>query len=211
MKIGCDACSAAEAAVLCCADEAALCRRCDAAVHSANRLAGKHHRLALLLPSSAAAGDHHAPTCDICQEKTGYFFCLDDRALLCRSCDLAVHTATTPHAAAHRRFLITGVRIGDSVANAAADVIASPSISISSNIAGPASISNRHAVTVAAAGGNIGHRSPPAMFRQDDGVAPPPEQQQWPWSDVFADDGGDMEQQCCYTGISEPHSSSLTG
>jgi hypothetical protein len=31
MKIGCDACGQAEAAVLCCADEAALCRRCDAA------------------------------------------------------------------------------------------------------------------------------------------------------------------------------------
>ncbi|KAG8051199.1 hypothetical protein GUJ93_ZPchr0009g2236 [Zizania palustris] len=42
MKIGCDACGQAEAAVLCCADDAALCRRCDAAVHSANRLAGKH-------------------------------------------------------------------------------------------------------------------------------------------------------------------------
>ena len=54
MKIGCDACGRAEAAVLCCADEAALCRRCDAAVHSANRLAGRHSRVALL--SSTAGG-----------------------------------------------------------------------------------------------------------------------------------------------------------
>jgi hypothetical protein len=79
MKIVCDACGRAEAAVLCCADEAALCRRCDAAVHSANRLASRHSRVELL-PSAATngpspdnlavdggtgAGRH--PTCDICQ------------------------------------------------------------------------------------------------------------------------------------------------
>ena len=87
MKIGCDACERAEAAVLCCADEAALCRSCDAAVHSANKLAARHHRVALL-PSSTAhppsstspiaddgsgsgggGGDGH-PACDICQVRS---------------------------------------------------------------------------------------------------------------------------------------------
>jgi hypothetical protein len=76
MKIGCDACERAEASVLCCADEAALCRSCDAAVHSANKLAGRHHRVALL-PSSTAhpspspivdgSGGGGHPACDICQ------------------------------------------------------------------------------------------------------------------------------------------------
>ena len=71
MKIGCDACGQAEAAVLCFADEAAMCRRCDAAVHSANKLAGRHHRVALLSssPPAACSGDDAEthPACDICQ------------------------------------------------------------------------------------------------------------------------------------------------
>jgi hypothetical protein len=62
MKVLCSACEAAEARLLCCADEAALCARCDRDVHAANRLAGKHHRLPLLPPD-----DVSAPNCDICQ------------------------------------------------------------------------------------------------------------------------------------------------
>nr|CAB3459642.1 unnamed protein product [Digitaria exilis] len=135
MKIGCDACGRAEAAVLCCADEAALCRRCDAAVHSANRLAGRHSRVELLPSSTTGApshsnilvGDGSHPACDICQEKTGYFFCLEDRALLCRPCDVAVHNAGGAHVASHRRFLITGVRVGMDAA--AAGGVVSPSTS----------------------------------------------------------------------------------
>ncbi|RWW37419.1 hypothetical protein BHE74_00057473 [Ensete ventricosum] len=74
MKIQCNACEAAEAAVLCCADEAALCWACDEKVHAANRLAGKHQRVPLLSndgggavagrSSSTASG---VPKCDICQ------------------------------------------------------------------------------------------------------------------------------------------------
>ncbi|KAL6838791.1 hypothetical protein ACP4OV_031505 [Aristida adscensionis] len=107
MKVLCSACEAAEARVLCCADEAALCARCDRDVHAANRLAGKHHRLPLQAPGAVAA----APTCDICQEAHAYFFCVEDRALLCRSCDVAVHTANA-FVSAHRRFLLTGVQVG---------------------------------------------------------------------------------------------------
>ncbi|KAG8093413.1 hypothetical protein GUJ93_ZPchr0012g19612 [Zizania palustris] len=190
MKIGCDACEKAEAAVLCCADEAALCRRCDAAVHSANSLAGKHHRVALLLPSAAGpspAGAHGAdhPACDICQERTGYFFCLEDRAVLCRSCDVAVHATATPHVAAHRRFLITGVRIGGSVVDEACGGVVSPR---SSGIA-PAGYG----------------RSPPpaaaaARFAGGDGIEL---EQQWTWSDVFADDDDGAATEACCTGISE--------
>ncbi|KAG2615785.1 hypothetical protein PVAP13_3NG037300 [Panicum virgatum] len=139
MKVLCSACEAAEASVLCCADDAALCARCDREVHAANRLAGKHQRLPLLAPGGQSAAVA-PPKCDICQvrapslfalemlfvSRTGpepdppplrvqecdaYFFCLEDRALLCRSCDVAVHTANA-FVSAHRRFLLTGVQVG---------------------------------------------------------------------------------------------------
>ncbi|GFS40697.1 light-regulated zinc finger protein 1 [Actinidia rufa] len=105
MKIQCNVCEAAEAKVLCCADEAALCCACDEKVHAANKLAGKHQRVPLSTASSPM------PKCDICQEAVGYFFCLEDRALLCRKCDVAIHTANT-YVSAHRRFLLTGVKVG---------------------------------------------------------------------------------------------------
>ncbi|KAG8067453.1 hypothetical protein GUJ93_ZPchr0005g15883 [Zizania palustris] len=114
MKVLCSACEAAEASVLCCADEAALCARCDREVHAANRLAGKHQRLQLLAPGAASAATPAPPTappkCDICQEGHAYFFCLEDRALLCRSCDVAVHTANA-FVSTHHRFLLTGVQV----------------------------------------------------------------------------------------------------
>ncbi|CAL4896202.1 unnamed protein product [Urochloa decumbens] len=112
MKVLCSACEAAEASVLCCADDAALCASCDREVHAANRLAGKHQRLPLLAPGGqSAAAAVSPPKCDICQECDAYFFCLEDRALLCRSCDVAVHTANA-FVSAHRRFLLTGVQVG---------------------------------------------------------------------------------------------------
>ncbi|KAE9621586.1 hypothetical protein Lal_00032848 [Lupinus albus] len=105
MKIQCNVCEVAEAKVLCCADEAALCWECDEKVHAANKLANKHQRVSLSMSSS------HMPKCDICQEAFGYFFCLEDRALLCRKCDLAIHTANA-YVSGHQRFLLTGVRVG---------------------------------------------------------------------------------------------------
>lgn len=105
MKIQCNVCEAAEANVLCCADEAALCWACDEKVHAANKLASKHQRVPLSTSSS------NMPNCDICQETVGYFFCLEDRALLCRKCDLAIHTANT-FVSGHQRFLLTGVKVG---------------------------------------------------------------------------------------------------
>ncbi|KAL5081424.1 hypothetical protein RYX36_009845 [Vicia faba] len=105
MKIQCNVCEAAEAKVMCCADEAALCWDCDEKVHAANKLASKHQRIPLSSSSS------HMPKCDICQEAFGYFFCLEDRALLCRKCDLAIHTANA-FVSGHQRFLLTGVKVG---------------------------------------------------------------------------------------------------
>lgn len=77
MKVLCSACEAAEASVLCCADDAALCARCDREVHAANRLAGKHQRLPLLAPGAghiAAAAAVSPPKCDICQVRDRSWF-----------------------------------------------------------------------------------------------------------------------------------------
>ncbi|KAI7736688.1 hypothetical protein M8C21_004276 [Ambrosia artemisiifolia] len=105
MKIQCNVCESSEAAVLCCADEAALCWSCDEKVHAANKLASKHQRVPLSTSTS------QMPKCDICQEAAGYFFCLEDRALLCRNCDVAIHTVNSL-VSSHQRFLLTGVKVG---------------------------------------------------------------------------------------------------
>ncbi|KAJ6828612.1 putative B-box zinc finger protein 20 [Iris pallida] len=108
MKIQCDVCSSEEASVFCCADEAALCGSCDRRVHSANKLASRHRRLSLLHPSS------HAPAlCDICQERRGLLFCQDDRAILCRDCDLPIHSKNQL-TAKHNRYLLPGAGISSS-------------------------------------------------------------------------------------------------
>ena len=109
MKVQCDVCAAEAASVFCCADEAALCDACDRRVHRANKLAGKHRRFSLLHPSSSSS-QLPPPLCDICQEKRGFLFCKEDRAILCRECDAATHAASEL-AMRHARFLLTGVRI----------------------------------------------------------------------------------------------------
>lgn len=105
MKVQCDVCGGGEASVFCCADEAALCEACDLRVHRANKLAGKHRRFAL---SSSSPQSH--PVCDICQEKRGFVFCQQDRAILCRDCDGPIHSANEL-TMKHSRFLLTGIRL----------------------------------------------------------------------------------------------------
>ncbi|KAK3144394.1 hypothetical protein QOZ80_4AG0312430 [Eleusine coracana subsp. coracana] len=109
MRIQCDACGAAAASVVCCADEAALCARCDVEIHAANKLAGKHQRLPLAADSSGSAPP--LPRCDVCQERPAFIFCVEDRALLCRDCDEPIHVPGTL-SANHTRFLATGIRVG---------------------------------------------------------------------------------------------------
>ncbi|KAF5479342.1 hypothetical protein F2P56_000174, partial [Juglans regia] len=114
MKIKCDVCEKLEAEVLCCADEAVLCRGCDEKVHAANKLSQKHERVRLVkhpLSSSSSSSSHpQLPPCDVCQERNGYFFCLEDRVLLCKHCDVTTHTGT-PYASPHQRFLIAGLKV----------------------------------------------------------------------------------------------------
>ncbi|OAY51934.1 B-box zinc finger protein 24 [Manihot esculenta] len=104
MKIQCDVCEKAPATVICCADEAALCGRCDVEVHAANKLASKHQRLLLQCLSSKL------PRCDICQEKAAFIFCVEDRALFCQDCDEPIHSAGSL-SANHQRFLATGIQV----------------------------------------------------------------------------------------------------
>nr|WMZ41122.1 BBX24 [Fragaria x ananassa] len=104
MKIQCDVCEKAPATVICCADEAALCAKCDVEVHAANKLASKHQRLVLESLSNKL------PRCDICQDKAAFIFCVEDRALFCQDCDESIHSGNTL-SANHQRFLATGIRV----------------------------------------------------------------------------------------------------
>ncbi|KAL9260474.1 B-box zinc finger protein 24-like protein [Drosera capensis] len=104
MKIHCDVCERNPATVICCADEAALCAKCDVEVHAANKLASKHQRLQLHCLSSKL------PSCDICQEKAAFVFCVEDRALFCQDCDESIHPVSTL-AANHQRYLATGIKV----------------------------------------------------------------------------------------------------
>ncbi|KAG4146944.1 hypothetical protein ERO13_D05G191700v2 [Gossypium hirsutum] len=111
MKIQCDVCNKEEASVFCTADEAALCDACDHRVHHANKLASKHQRFSLPHPSSSK----QIPLCDICQEKRAFLFCQQDRAILCRDCDVPIHAANE-HTKKHNRFLLTGVKLSPTTA-----------------------------------------------------------------------------------------------
>ncbi|XP_062076869.1 B-box zinc finger protein 20 [Humulus lupulus] len=108
MKIRCDVCDKEEASVFCTADEAALCDDCDRRVHHANKLASKHSRFSLLQP-----GFKESPLCDICLERRAFLFCQEDRAILCRECDIPIHRANE-HTKKHNRFLLTGAKLSPS-------------------------------------------------------------------------------------------------
>ncbi|KAJ0834518.1 putative transcription factor interactor and regulator Znf-B family [Helianthus annuus] len=109
MKIQCDVCHKSEAVVYCTADEASLCSACDHCVHHANKLANKHLRFSLIHPSFK-----DSPRCDICQERRAFLFCKEDRAILCRECDIPIHKANE-HTKKHTRFLLTGVKLSASL------------------------------------------------------------------------------------------------
>ncbi|OWM80893.1 B-box zinc finger protein 20-like isoform X1 [Punica granatum] len=114
MKIQCDVCSKKAAVVFCAADEAALCSGCDHHVHHANKLAFRHPRLSLLEPpANCSEQAPHAPVCDICQERRAVLFCQQDRAVLCKDCDVPIHTSND-HTQNHSRYLLTRVKLSTS-------------------------------------------------------------------------------------------------
>jgi hypothetical protein len=52
------------------------------------------------------------------QERRGFFFCKEDRAILCRECDAPVHSASDM-TRRHSRFLLTGVRLSSAPVDSA--------------------------------------------------------------------------------------------
>ncbi|KAL0559920.1 hypothetical protein IC582_000301 [Cucumis melo] len=124
MKIQCDVCSKDEAMLFCTADDAALCSSCDHRLHHQQQpdlLSSNHHRFPLLYPNN---NNSHFPLCDICQdewyqmiegslcfwERRAFLFCQEDRAILCKDCDVAIHWANQV-TRNHQRFLLTGVKL----------------------------------------------------------------------------------------------------
>ncbi|RYR49706.1 hypothetical protein Ahy_A07g036242 [Arachis hypogaea] len=146
MKIQCDACDKDEASLFCPADEAALCHACDLTIHHANKLAIKHTRFTLHQPSSK-----DIPRCDICQERRAYLFCKEDRAILCRECDVPIHKANE-HTQNHSRFLLTGVKLsGSSLDTASSSSVTSSTEARSSRsrMKRPTAFNNEHNMSAA--------------------------------------------------------------
>ncbi|TVU07601.1 hypothetical protein EJB05_40965 [Eragrostis curvula] len=114
MRVNCDVCGGEPAAVFCCADEAALCSACD---RRANKLAGKHRRIPLIHTAGASSSDDsttEGPLCDVCKERRGVVFCVEDRAILCADCDEPIHSANDL-TAKHSRFLLVGAKLSAAI------------------------------------------------------------------------------------------------
>ncbi|KAJ1271685.1 hypothetical protein BS78_06G144900 [Paspalum vaginatum] len=167
MRIQCDACEGAAATVVCCADEAALCARCDVEIHAANKLASKHQRLPL--DTGGGGGAAVLPRCDVCQDKPAFVFCVEDRALFCRDCDEPIHVPGTL-AGGHQRYLATGIRVGFSaVCGATADALPLPPPPPKKPA--PAAAAAKTAATVRAAGAQQPQEVPSSPFLPPSGWA----------------------------------------
>ncbi|GMI78549.1 B BOX 21, B-box domain protein 21, long hypocotyl under shade, salt tolerance homolog2 [Hibiscus trionum] len=153
MKIQCDVCNKEPASVFCTADEAALCNACDRRVHHANNLASKHQRFPLLHPSSP----DQVPLCDICQEKRAFLFCVQDRAILCKDCDVPIHSANE-HTERHDRFLLAGVKLSalyyssssSSIASLSKDGNSVPEFESQPSVDDPFSVAKSSSITATA-------------------------------------------------------------
>ncbi|XP_020224372.1 putative zinc finger protein At1g68190 isoform X1 [Cajanus cajan] len=82
MEKVCEFCTALRPLVYCKADAAYLCLSCDAKVHLANALSGRHLRNLV---------------CNSCGYHLAYVLCLDHKMLICRDCDQKLHNVSLPH------------------------------------------------------------------------------------------------------------------
>ncbi|CAJ1977470.1 unnamed protein product [Sphenostylis stenocarpa] len=82
MEKVCEFCTALRPLVYCKADAAYLCLSCDAKVHLANALSGRHLRNLV---------------CNSCGHHVAYVLCLDHKMLICRDCDQKLHNVSLPH------------------------------------------------------------------------------------------------------------------
>lgn len=104
MGFTCDACGAQPATLFCFTHKQSLCNGCDCRIHAPVRGQPKHERVAL-------TGQRETTQCDICQEDSAVMFCAEDRALICRRCDLMIHTANE-FTKVHHRYILSGVVAG---------------------------------------------------------------------------------------------------
>lgn len=82
MEKVCEFCKALRPLVYCKADAAYLCLSCDAKVHLANSLSGRHLRTLV---------------CNSCRYHLAYVQCLGHKMLICRDCDQKLHDVSLPH------------------------------------------------------------------------------------------------------------------
>lgn len=104
VKAVCDLCEHAEGSVYCFDESAVMCRECDHRIHSANKVARTHERVSL-------TDEKQVSPCDICQDAPAVLFCCEDRAIICRECDLMIHTANE-FTAKHNRHILFQVAVG---------------------------------------------------------------------------------------------------
>uniref|UniRef100_A0A7N0U1X1 B box-type domain-containing protein n=1 Tax=Kalanchoe fedtschenkoi TaxID=63787 RepID=A0A7N0U1X1_KALFE len=78
----CEFCTALRPVVYCKADVAHLCLSCDARVHSANELSGRHFRTIL---------------CQSCRNRPAYVRCMNHEMFICRNCDRTLHGFSSQH------------------------------------------------------------------------------------------------------------------
>jgi hypothetical protein len=62
--------------------------------------------------------EYHLHVVGCAQERRGFLFCKEDRAILCRECDAPVHSANDM-TRRHSRFLLTGVRLSSAPVDSA--------------------------------------------------------------------------------------------
>lgn len=82
MEKVCEFCTALRPLVYCKADSAYLCLSCDAKVHLANALSGRHLRNLV---------------CNSCGHHAAYVVCLNHKMLICRDCDKKLHNVSLSH------------------------------------------------------------------------------------------------------------------
>ncbi|XP_010531991.1 PREDICTED: putative zinc finger protein At1g68190 isoform X2 [Tarenaya hassleriana] len=82
MERVCEFCSVWKPVVYCKADAASLCLSCDAKVHSANALSGRHLRTLV---------------CDSCRFRPSAVRCLDHCMFFCHGCDRNLHGVSSHH------------------------------------------------------------------------------------------------------------------
>ena len=92
------------------------------------------------------------------QERRAYLFCKEDRAILCRECDLSIH-GVNEHTKKHNRFLLTGVKIGadasDPTSLSSNDTAIEERTTSSSKINRPSSFSNENISSSRTVGDNM--------------------------------------------------------